>query len=282
MATEGPNEEYIMGDDDGELQRLTSQHALLKHEMSDQLVFAPIDFSQTGLRIFDSATADGTWLRELCQQIPNGTANKYVGIDIEASFIPKELPGWLQIEHESMQQQFRDEWTNTFDLVHMRFGLAAAAEWGPPKVIASLVTLVKPGGWAQLVEPDWRDTTGCGPALAELLTLFGEIFDKMGTGADYAQKLGTWLADNSLQKIETRSFTIRIGAKNPAPELGRAGAQVICQAATSMVKVATHMIPTSFSAEQLQTLVTRLNQELNSQGGSYRLNVAWGQKSRQS
>lgn len=204
-----------------------------------------------------------------------------------------------------MQQQFRDEWTNTFDLVHMRFGLAAAAEWGPAKVIASLVTLVKPGGWAQLVEPDWRDTTGCGPALAELLTLFGEIFDKMGTGADYAQKLGTWLADNSLQKIETRSFTIRIGAKNPAPELGRAGAQVICQAATSMVKVATHskcgsitlwfctyiltaillnhsVIPTSFSAEQLQTLVTRLDEELNSQGGSYRLNVAWGQKSRQS
>lgn len=139
-----------------------------------------------------------------------------------------------------MQQQFRDEWTNTFDLVHMRFGLAAAAEWGPPKVIASLVTLVKPGGWAQLVEPDWRDTTGCGPALAELLTLFGEIFDKMGTGADYAQKLDTWLADNSLQNIETRSFTIRIGAKNPEAELGRAGAQVICQAATSMVKVATH------------------------------------------
>ncbi|RYP77640.1 hypothetical protein DL771_001008 [Monosporascus sp. 5C6A] len=105
---------------------------------------------------------------------------------IETSFVPEKLEPWLEIENQSMEQHFREEWTNSFDLVHMRSGLAAATECGPQKVVSNLATLVKPGGWIQLVEADWEDRAGCGPVLAELLGLLGGVFDKMGTGADYA------------------------------------------------------------------------------------------------
>ncbi|RYP13117.1 hypothetical protein DL767_010876 [Monosporascus sp. MG133] len=227
-----------MGNDADELQRLRSQHGLLKHEMNGRLVFAPIDFSRAGLRIFDSATADGTWLRDLCNDIPNGTANKYVGIDIETSFVPEKLEPWLEIENQSMEQHFREEWTNSFDLVHMRLGLAAATEWGPQRVVSNLATLVKPGGWIQLVEADWEDRRDCGPVLTELFTLFSEVFDKMGTGADYTQKLCQWMSESSLRNVETKTFAIRVGAKNPTAQFGRVGTEVICQAATSLTKIA--------------------------------------------
>ncbi|RYO97041.1 hypothetical protein DL765_011339 [Monosporascus sp. GIB2] len=250
MASETRSEEYIMGNDADELHRLRSQHRLLRHEMDGRLVFAPIDFSRAGLRIFDSATADGTWLRDLCNDIPNGTANKYVGIDIATSFVPEKLEPWLEIENQSMQQHFREEWTNSFDLVHMRFGLAAATEWGPQKVVSNLVTLVKPGGWIQLVEADWDDHTDCGPVLAELFGLFGEVFDKMGTGADYAKKLGDWMSESSLRNVETKTFAIRVGAKNPTAQFGHIGTEVICQAATSLTKIASTSSRSSRLARQ--------------------------------
>ena len=42
-----------------ELERLANQHAYFKHALDGQLVQAPIDLSQPGLKILDCATADG-------------------------------------------------------------------------------------------------------------------------------------------------------------------------------------------------------------------------------
>jgi hypothetical protein len=52
-------ENYPMGNNDAEIQRLRAQHEWLKAGMDGQLIFAPIDRSQENLRILDSGTADG-------------------------------------------------------------------------------------------------------------------------------------------------------------------------------------------------------------------------------
>ena len=43
-----------------ELQRLSDNHAVFKDAMGG-LLFAPVDLSKPGLRVLDSATADGTF-----------------------------------------------------------------------------------------------------------------------------------------------------------------------------------------------------------------------------
>jgi len=52
-------EEYILAEDTEELTRLTDQHMLITDHLDGKLVLAPMDLEQDGLRILDSATADG-------------------------------------------------------------------------------------------------------------------------------------------------------------------------------------------------------------------------------
>ena len=48
-----------LGPDEQELLRVTTQHKILKAGYSNKLIQAPINLSQPGLRILDSACADG-------------------------------------------------------------------------------------------------------------------------------------------------------------------------------------------------------------------------------
>jgi hypothetical protein len=56
-SVEGPK--YILEGSPTEAQRLQLQHEIIKDAMGDKLVAAPLDLSKPGLRILDSATADG-------------------------------------------------------------------------------------------------------------------------------------------------------------------------------------------------------------------------------
>jgi hypothetical protein len=60
MARSLEKEEYFLEHNPDELQRLREQHKLIKDSMGG-LILAPIDFSKPGLRILDSATADGVY-----------------------------------------------------------------------------------------------------------------------------------------------------------------------------------------------------------------------------
>lgn len=51
--------EYLLGDTSHEVERLTTQQRIIKSGMKDKLIVTPIDTSQPGLHILDSATADG-------------------------------------------------------------------------------------------------------------------------------------------------------------------------------------------------------------------------------
>ena len=58
MAAQGTPMNYGFGPDEEEIQRLTIQHECFKTAYFP-LVLAPIDLNQPGLKILDSATADG-------------------------------------------------------------------------------------------------------------------------------------------------------------------------------------------------------------------------------
>ncbi|KAI0455779.1 hypothetical protein F5B21DRAFT_503067 [Xylaria acuta] len=278
MAPDSQEQQYAMARDPDELGRLILQHQLLKAEMGHTLVFPPIDFRGEALKVLDSGCANALWLRDLCSSLPNGDTHSYTGIDIETSFFPRSPEPWLQLVNQSMERPFPDHWTSHFDLVHMRFGLPAAVEWGPKRVVSNLVSVLKPTGWIQLVEADWTDVSDCGPVLSETFSLFRTVFLKMGINIDFTQKLEEWLKEDGLQSVGRRSFHIRIGARMGDEELGSAGAAIICQAAATLVDIAKRLIPEYSSNTTLQTLVPRLKEELDLIGGSYRLDVVYGQK----
>ena len=53
------DEKYVMEHDPHELGRLTDQPYLVREAMGGRFVYAPLELGRKGLRILDSATADG-------------------------------------------------------------------------------------------------------------------------------------------------------------------------------------------------------------------------------
>ncbi|KAI0445779.1 hypothetical protein F4803DRAFT_506399 [Xylaria telfairii] len=277
MMDPSQEQQYAMAQDPEELGRLTLQHQLLKAEMGQTLVFPLIEFRGEALKVLDSGCANGLWLRDLRSSLHDGDKHSYTGIDIETSFFPRNPEPWLQLVNQSMQRPFPDDWKDHFDLVHMRFGLPAAMEWGPKRVVSNLVSVLKPTGWIQLVEADWTDVSGCGPMLSETFLLFRRVFSKMGIG-EFTQKLEGWLSEEGLQSVQRRSFHIRIGARMEDEGLGSAGTAIICQAAGTLARIAAGLLPENSHIVNLGTLASRLRTELDTMGGSYRLEVVYGQK----
>ncbi|KAI1439025.1 hypothetical protein GGR50DRAFT_685082 [Xylaria sp. CBS 124048] len=271
-------EDYVLGKDPEELTRLSRQHALIKTELEGKLVHAPIDFTGPNLRILDCACADGLWLRDVCRGLADGKRHSWVGTDIESSYFPKAPEPCFTYLTQSMQSPFEASMVNSFDLVHMRYGLAAASDVGPRKAVSNLVAAVKPGGWIQLVEVNWLDRSRCGPNLAETFGFIAELFGKMGSGADYARNISQWLTDEGLQKVAEETRYVRLGKANPDPAMAEVSVGLQNHITTSLVGLSLSHIPVSVPRASLETLAARTKDELETTGGAYCMKVVWGQK----
>lgn len=84
-----------LGPDEQELARLTLQHDIMKAGY-DSLILAPLDLSQPDLRILDSATANGLWLRDI--QASLAAPYTLIGTDINPNLFPTELPSQTQFQ----------------------------------------------------------------------------------------------------------------------------------------------------------------------------------------
>ena len=259
-----------------ELKRLHDNHEVFTAAMGS-LLLAPIDLSKPGLRILDSATADGTWLRDLQSSTPNSTHHTYIGTDIVPELFSSTLPANLTLQTHDFMKPWPSEWQNSFDLVHQRLGLAGSGTFPMPTVIANLTTLLKPSGWIELVELDLEAPSGAGPALADFLRLLRELFTLGGMGGNFALKLRPWLEDAGLDNVEEHFVETPTGAKNKDPDLAVKSTNGVVGAVGPLIAAA-KAAPTSFTDEQLGSLEARLRDELETVGGVTRMVVVWGQK----
>jgi gliotoxin biosynthesis N-methyltransferase len=191
-----------------ELKRLADNHEVFKDAMGG-LLLAPVDFSKPGLRILDSATADGTWLRDL--QSSTSTPNTaYIGTDIEAELFPSEIPVGITLFAHDITKPWPVDWHNSFDLVHQRLGLAGSGPHPIQDVVTNLVGLAKPGSWIELVELDIDEPKHAGPALRDFIQLLREVFTLVGMGGNFAPKMRGWLEAAGLEAVEERFVDVRL------------------------------------------------------------------------
>ncbi|KAH8585285.1 hypothetical protein B0O99DRAFT_223105 [Bisporella sp. PMI_857] len=111
--------DYIMASEE-EMSRLSSQHNIIKHAMGG-LLLVPVNLSAGGLRILDSATADGTWVLDLHSSAPGNT---FVGTDIDASKFPVEPPPSVTFQGQDINVPWPTELRESFDIVSCLFGEA--------------------------------------------------------------------------------------------------------------------------------------------------------------
>jgi hypothetical protein len=220
-----------------ELKRLADNHDVFKDAMGG-LLLVPVDLSKPGLRILDSATADGTWLRDLQSSIPTSVDRTYIGTDIEPELFPSQLPAGMTLPAQDVTKPWPADWQNSFDLVHQRLGLAGSGPTPIPDVVTNLIRLVKPGGWIELVELDIDEPQDAGPALHKFIRLLREIFTLAGMGGNFASKMRGWLEAAGLEQVEARFVDGKAGVRNPKPELVGKSINGSCDAIDPLVAMA--------------------------------------------
>lgn len=109
------------------------------------------------------------------------------------------------------------DWTATFDLVHQRFALLTAMDQ-QKACIAKLTSLVKPGGWLQLVElEDTRGDDPNGPYAMQWDNHLHDIAKMMGTTLNWPLK--DMLREAGLTKVGQAVSGQLHGAADPNPDL---------------------------------------------------------------
>ena len=151
---------------------------------------------------------------------------------------PTNLPPGITLVVQSFTDPWPPDWTESFDLIHQRFALAAAGFISIKTVLRNFVGLLKPGAWIQLIEMELDGAESNAPASRDFLQLLKDIFNTAGVGGDFVRSLRKDLREAGLEEVEERLVDVPSGARNPNPDLVVKSTDGACNAVPPMVAMA--------------------------------------------
>ncbi|CAJ2504435.1 Uu.00g118290.m01.CDS01 [Anthostomella pinea] len=265
-------------DNQEEVSRLGNQHDVIKDTTGGRLILAPIDFTASPLKILDSGTADGTWIRDVAGLYPS-IEHEFYGTDIKPAEFPVDPPKGTNYQVHDINNPWPGDWEGRFDFVHQRLVLVAAGA-NQENALKSLGRLVRPGGWIQVMEATNELPESCGPEMRKFVGVMNSVFQVMGADLKATERISEWLGEAGFVDIEHCTLPMKLGAQNPDATLAQRGVFSTSTAAKGLAKFAKSLPPgtTDLSSEELDTLGTGLEKELMKVGGVYPLQAVWGRK----
>jgi len=132
--------------------RLNYNHWLMK-EISGYLLHPKIRLQKEDLRIADVGTGTGIWLLELASYLPSTTSLD--GFDISSDQYPPQewLPPNVHLSVHDSFEPFPSDALGTYDIVNLRFALCYVNNDDAEVLLPNLISLLKPGGYLQWLEP---------------------------------------------------------------------------------------------------------------------------------
>jgi hypothetical protein len=144
--------------------------------------------------------------------------------------------------------------------------------------VNGLISLVKPGGWIQLVEMEWDDWE-VGPQGRIFRDAVRDVFSMVsdGQGVDLREKLTPILKEAGLYHIGYKIVTIPFCAR--ANYRIRSASEKSLYATACGIRETTNMLPPiSVPREQLDVMPEKLMNEANMNGWEFKLFSLWAQK----
>ncbi|KAL7942000.1 S-adenosyl-L-methionine-dependent methyltransferase [Trichoderma barbatum] len=273
-AYEAARKAYILPNNRQEIERMKIQHEWIKGSFGG-LIKAPIDYQKKGLKILDSAAADGTWLCDVSSLFPPET--ELVGFDIASELYPPSeiLPSNVSLVLGDLLKDLPAEWAMRFDLVHQRFIFPSFSASNVEKILERLARCVKLGGWIQLVEPAANENvSGPDPSafktLHQIANLFMQCPNPKEVILSQLKKIG-------FVNINVQTLDIVIGKYQDNRELDIRGRKTMRAAYSNMYP---HTSPEtlSMSQEDWQTLPIRFEQDLETYRTAIRHHIIWAQR----
>lgn len=234
-------EKYVMGHDNTELKRLTAQHEWIKAS-TGSLLHCPVNMKKEGMRILDSGTADGVWMMDLATSLPEST--KFFGTDIAPHMFPANPPKNMEFSVQSVTDPWPKEWESSFDLVHQKLVLAACDPASAKKVVATLFSLVKPGGWIQLLECDHSggfsaEKKARSPATAKFGDLVINAMAKSGKSGQHGLGLRGYLREAGAVNVVETLLDCPVGVSAASPSLRESTKENLLQVVTNLKAAST-------------------------------------------
>lgn len=263
------SEDYtkLLASESSENDRLRLQHKHVKRYMGGRLVYTPTNLAQKGLRILDVATSDGFWLQELKPGLAQAESCTLIGTDVTVDRTSGDIDDDIKVHQQDTMADWPQDWLGSFDLVHQRFALLTAMDQ-QKACLSKLVSLVKPGGWLQLVElEDTRSDDPNGPFAMQWDNQLHEIAKMMGTTLNWPLK--DMLREAGLTKVGQAVSAQLHGAADPDPDLQAETAHWFYGNAAQFINMA--------GGEKSDYLAS-LQKELETRGAYTASRIVWGQK----
>lgn len=163
----------------------------------------------------------GTWIRDLATTTA-AVPHEFVGTDIDPSNFPASPPDRQTYQVQDINKPWPAEWKEKFDFVHQRLALVGG---GPnqQQVLESFGSLVKPGGWIQLIEATNQLPKSAGPAFRNFVTVMDGVFKMLGSSLKLTDELPGWLDAAGFVDVQDKVINTKLGAANPNPRLSKQG-----------------------------------------------------------
>ncbi|KAI1101880.1 hypothetical protein F4804DRAFT_314746 [Jackrogersella minutella] len=270
-------------DDDNvsEQVRLEDQHETVIYAMGGKALYAPVDLATPGLRILDSACANGRWIKDLIAASP--AKHEYVGTDVVESLYPDPPPEGTQFLDQSIKESFPEAWKGTFDLVHQRLVMAAAGpERTPSFVVQNLADMLKEGGWLQMVEVATAPLPQNPASQNQYIDMLDTLYANLYAGTEY-KKLNLWstlpqeMEAAGLKNVQKQEVIVSYGAAVANPYIRERSLRTAVAGVPNFLSVLKKM-PRNIWKSEWNDLESRLYKDLKETGGYTRYIVTWGQK----
>lgn len=133
-----------------------------------------------------------------------------IGTDIEEERFPNPPRPGITMQIQDIHKPWPKSWNSTFDFVHQTLVLFQTGS-KQRDAINSLARLVKPGGWIELMEPQYGEVGDAdGLAHRQFLNMLSELWAVRGTKSDFAAGLEGMVQDCGF--VDVRSVLLPVGA----------------------------------------------------------------------
>jgi hypothetical protein len=162
----------------------------------------------------------GTWLLDLPRLYLHHEWSLH-GVDIGSALFPPKAGPYSSLDLREFDLRSLappdPSWEQSFDLVHQRLLILGlkTPEW--PKVLRSHFSLLKPGGWIQLVEAQWVDRdhpfdAAKYPNLAKMSLMQTWSATAFGMDIFVAYRLEDLLKEAGFENVQKTQFDLGYGA----------------------------------------------------------------------
>lgn len=124
---------------------------------------------------------------------------------------------------QNLIEPFPAAWANAFDLVHERFVISLFREEEISRVLSSLLSCVKPGGWVQFVEPDFRTCVSSPKGKATAFEMIHRLTGHVMADNAASTKLADRLEQAGFVNVGVDIRDMVAGNAHRNPELGQRG-----------------------------------------------------------